>query len=110
VALNRERAAEEAAGHVRWLRPAFQAPAEPVVQKQQLAMAVDPGAILPAWPKQVPAQYVALRAALAGKGVTGPAELAQHFSGVRARKLAGMLDTLAALGQARDAGSGRYAT
>ncbi len=110
VALNRERAAEEAAGQVRWLRPAFQAPTEPAVPKQQLAMAVDPGAALPAWPKHVPAQYVALRAALAGKGVTGPAELAQHFSGVRAAKLASMLETLAALGQARSAGSGRYAT
>jgi len=110
VALNGERAAEEAAGHVRWLRPAFQAPAEQAVQKQQLAMAVDPAAALPAWPKHVPAQHVALRTALAGKGVTGPAELAQQFSGVRAGKLAGMLQTLAALGQARDVGSGRYVT
>ncbi len=110
VALNRERAAEEAAGQVRWLRPAFQAPAEPAVQKQQLAMVVDPGAVLPAWPKHVPAQYVALRAALSGKGITSPHELAQHFRGVRPAKLAGMLETLAALGQARDAGSGRFAT
>ncbi len=110
VALNRERAAEEAVGHVRWLRPAFQAPTEPAVQKQQLAMAVDPGAVLPAWPKHVPAQYVALRAALSGKGITSPHELAQHFRGVRPAKLAGMLETLAALGQARDAGSGRFAT
>jgi len=47
---------------------------------------------------------------LAGKGVTGPAELAQQFSGVRPGKLAGMLQTLAALGQARDVGSGRYVT
>ena len=110
VTLNRERAAEEAAGEVRWLRPAFQAPTEPAVPKQQLAMAVDPGAILPAWPKHVPAQYVALRAALSGKGITSPDELAQHFSGVRPAKLAGMLETLAALGQARNAGSGRFAT
>lgn len=110
VALNGERAAEEAAGQVRWLRPAFQAPAEQAVPRQQLAMVVDPHAILLAWPKHVPAQYVALRAALAGKGVTGPAELAQRFSGVRAGKLAAMLQTLAALGQARNVGSGRYVT
>jgi len=110
VALNAERAAEEEAGQVRWLRPAFQAPAEQAVQRQQLAMVVDADAIPPAWPKHVPAQYVALRAALAGKGVTGPAELAQQFSGVRAGKLAAMLQTLAALGQARNVGSGRYVT
>ena len=110
VALNRERAAEEAAVQVRWLRPAFQAPSEPVIPKQQLAITIDPAAMLPAWPKQVPAQYVALRAALAGKGITSPDALAQHFSGVRPAKLAPMLKNLAALGQARDAGSGRFAT
>jgi len=109
VALNRERAAEEAAGLVRWLRPAFQAPAEPAARKEQLAMAVDAEAVLPAWPKQVPAQFVALRAALARSGQAGPAELAQQFRNVRPNKLAGMLGTLAALGQAREAGSGRYA-
>jgi len=109
VALNRERAAEEAAGLVRWLRPGFQAPSEPAARKEQLAMAVDAEAVLPAWPKHVPAQFVALRAALARSGLAGPAELAQQFRNVRPNKLAGMLGTLAALGQAREAGLGRYA-
>ena len=109
VALNRERAAEEAAGLVRWLRPAFQAPSEPAARKEQLAMAVDAEAVLPAWPKHVPAQFVALRAALARSGLAGPAELAQQFRKVSPNKLAGMLETLAVLGQAREAGSGRYA-
>ncbi len=110
VALNRERKAEEAAGQVRWLRPAYQAPAEmaQAARKEQLAMAMDADAALPAWPKAVGAQYMALRAALARTGRAGPADLAQQFRGVRAAKLAPMLKALAALGQAREAGSGRY--
>ncbi len=108
VALNRERAAEEAAGLVRWLRPAFQAPAELAARKEQLAMAVDAEAVLPVWPKQAPAQFVALRAALARSGLAGPAELARQFRNVRPTKLVPMLKTLSALGQARPAGAGRY--
>ncbi len=110
VALNRERAAEEAAGQVRWLRPAYQAPAEmaQAARKEQLAMAMDAGAALPAWPKAVGAQYVALRATLARIGRAGPADLARQFRGVRAAKLAPMLEALAAMGQAREAGGGRY--
>jgi len=109
VALNRERLAEEAEGQVRWLRPAFQAPAEEVRrQAAQAALDVDEGATLPAWPKLVPAQYVALRAALADAPPSAPADLARRFRGVRPAKLAPMLQALAALGQAREAGGGRY--
>jgi len=107
-ALNRERAAEEAGGLIRWLRPAFQGPAELAARKEQLAMTVDAEAVLPAWPKQAPAQFVALRAALARSGLAGPAELARQFRNVRPAKLVPMLETLAALGQARPAGAGRY--
>ncbi len=108
VALNRERLAEEAAGQVRWLRPAFQAPAEVRRRAEQAALDVDEGATLPAWPKLVPAQYVALRAALADAPPSAPADLARRFRGVRPAKLAPMLQALAALGQVREAGGGRY--
>ncbi|MGI4939701.1 MAG: class I SAM-dependent DNA methyltransferase, partial [Janthinobacterium lividum] len=110
VALNRERVAEEAAGHVRWLRPAYQAPAEvaQAARKEQLAMAMEADAALPTWPKAPGAQYVALRAALARIGHAGPSDLARQFRGVRPAKLAPMLEVLAAIGQARDAGGGRY--
>ena len=110
VALNRERAAEEAAGLVRWLRPEFQAAAEVRRQVAQAALGVDQGATLPAWPKQAPAQFVALRAALARGGPAAPADLARQFRGAPRGKVAGMLATLAALGQAREAGRGRYAS
>ncbi len=110
VALNRERVAEEVAGQVRWLRPAYQAPAEvaQAARKEQLTMAMDAEATLPAWPKAVGAQYVALRAALSRTGRAGPADLARQFRGVRPAKLAPMLEALAAMGQAREAGGGRY--
>ena len=108
VALNRERAAEEAAGLVRWLRPEFQASTELAARKEQLAMTVDAAAALPAWPKQIPAQFVAVRAALARSGLAGPKELARQFRKVTPAKLAPILETLAALGQIRQADSGRY--
>ncbi len=110
VTLNRERLAEQAAGQVRWLRPAYQAPAEvaQAARKEQLAMEMNAETALPAWPKAVGAQYVALRAALARTGRAGPTDLAQQFRGVRAAKLAPMLEALAAMGQACEAGGGRY--
>jgi hypothetical protein len=47
----------------------------------------------------------ALRAALAR---AGPTDLARQFHGVRPAKLAPMLEALAAMGQRREVGSGRY--
>jgi len=111
VALNQERAAEEAAGRVRWLRPAYQAPAEGAfaARTEQLAMVVNAAdAALPEWPKGVPAQYVAIRAALARGTPSAPADLARQFRSVRPAKLVPILATLAALGQVREAGPGRY--
>ncbi len=96
---------------MRWLRPAYQAPGELVhaPRKEQLALTVDMAAdALPKWPKAVAAQLVALRTALSRSGAVGPAELARGFQGVRKDKLLPMLEALAALGQAREAGGGRY--
>ena len=109
VALNRKRLAEEAAGQVRWLRPEYQAPAEPPRRAEQTAMDVDEAVTLPAWPKAIPAQYVALRAALSRGAPSAPADLARRFHGVRPRQLMPMLQALIVSGQARDAGAGRYA-
>jgi hypothetical protein len=113
VALNRERAAEEAAGQVRWLRPAYQAPADTdaawAARREQLALPTDPAAALPDWPKPEPEQFTALRAALKRHGPAAPGDLARQFRGATRGKVAGILATLAALGQAREAGPGRYA-
>ena len=65
--------------------------------------------IADAWPKDAPAQFVALRAALARGGPGSAAEIARRFRNApRGPKLAGMLETLAALGQARPLDGGRY--
>ena len=56
----------------------------------------------------VGAQLMALRAALARTGRAGPTDLARQFKGARPARLAPMLEALAALGQVRGAGQGRY--
>jgi hypothetical protein len=111
VALNAERAAEEAEGHVRWLRPDFQAPEETQHRIVQREMAVNEGTAsgLRPWPKDAPSQFVVLRAALSG-GPTSARDVARRFKGApRPGKMEEMLATLTALGQARPVGSGRYA-
>jgi hypothetical protein len=74
VALNRERAAEERKGQVRWLRPEFQAPKEEVAAKKaeqieaELPVAAAK-ATKPSLPAALPDQVAAIRAVLAETGV-----------------------------------------
>jgi hypothetical protein len=160
VALNAERAAEEARGHVRWLRPEFQnpsaadatspgadagsdtAPVERVSTRQQTldiphddATTDGDGGLKPAlqgdagdgenlppasrgaakaaktpWPKTLPEQVQTLRAQLATAPAPLTAEtLARRYTGARAAKVAEVLDTLVALGQARRDEASGYA-
>jgi hypothetical protein len=110
VALNAERVAEEARGHIRWLRPEFQAPRD-TRRAMQTEMAVDGAGAdtTRQWPKEAPAQYVALRAALRGPPASAR-DIARRFQGAprRADQLEAMLQTLVALGQARHLEDGRY--
>jgi hypothetical protein len=109
VALNAERVKEEAAGNVRWLRPEFQAPEEArrrAVQTE-IPMSEAPAAAA-TWPKDVPTQFIVLRSALA-RGPASAQDVTRRFKGApRGAKMAEMLATLAALGQARPVGGGRY--
>ncbi len=115
VALNTERAAEEARGLVRWLRPEFQNVGG--VQSAQGEM--DTGeeieiAVVPAkkhvWPKTIPEQVQALRAALATASAPQTSDqLARVFARAQTKKVEELLETLAALGQVRQDGK-RYAT
>jgi SAM-dependent methyltransferase len=74
VALNAERAAEEAAGHIRWLRPDYQIPrfAKGAARKTgeldlgAEVVAIDKG--LPAFPKDKGEQVMAIRAVLVSSG------------------------------------------
>ena len=114
IALNKERATEEARGHVGWLRPEFQNP-EGTTQPTQTEAAfgaAEPAAAKAAkapWPKSLPEQAEAVRSALAGQG--GPvtvAELAKAFRRANRARLTEILETLASLGQARLVGADRY--
>ena len=111
VALNAERVAEEARGHIRWLRSEFQAPKDTSRPAVQVEMAVEgaEASTSRAWPKEAPAQYVALRAALRGAPASAR-DIARRFQGAprRAEQMEAMLQTLVALGQARHLEDGRY--
>ena len=106
VTLNAERQAEEAAGHVRYLRPAFQAPGETT----QASLDVAPAEALVAtsepepWPAETAARALALRRVLreADRPMTVEA-VAQRFKRAPRAAVADLLDTLASLGQARRA-------
>lgn len=111
VALNAERRAEEAAGHIRWLRPEFQAPAVSVPVARPLegfaeeAPATAPRRKQP-WPSGIPDQFRAVKDSLR----TGPVTAQQIASGFRPasrRRISEILATLTALGQARAEGD-RY--
>jgi hypothetical protein len=121
VDLNRERAAEEARGLVRWLRPEFQnskgsraatqATLLPVEPEPEPAAAVTaPGtARKQPWPKSLAEQAQAVRTALATApaGMT-PEQLARTFVRGQARRVSDLLETLVSLGQARALDDGRY--
>ena len=62
------------------------------------------------WPKELPEQFKAVRAALAAQGAPARAEqIAGRFVRVRRDRVAEVLETLVSLGQARQAGRGLYA-
>ena len=129
VALNAERAAEEARGLVRWLRPEFQDPkgasAAPVqatftaVDDEPEAVEVAPGGKKGAkgakakkapWPSGLADQVQAIRSALAARGVAAtPEALAGTFVRAPRARVAEVLETLEALGHARKLDDGRYA-
>ncbi len=119
VGLNAERAAEEARGVVRWLRPEFQHP-EGTKAATQGTLAITPeepeaedAAAKPAkkapWPKSLPEQVQAVRSALAAQPAGLTAErLAKTFLRARVDRISELLETLASLGQVRALGGGRY--
>ena len=118
VALNRERAREEEQGLIRWLRPEYQQPhgAQITIQDDLDLEQVPPvsaasggiSAKLP-WPKTLPEQVQAVRAALASAAAPLTAEtIARTFQRARADKVGELLETLAALGQGREVEKGSF--
>jgi len=109
VALNAERAAEEAAGTIRWLRPEYQtrnANGSAARDQSNLDLpAATPksktktpkSSKLP-WPKSLAERVRAIEEALATAPAT-PADLAKRFSRARESDITEILETLATLGR-----------
>ena len=118
VALNAERAKEEANGTIRWLRPGYQAPDAAKSMPKQVqtslgmedttpAVAVAPDARRP-WPAELAEQMRAVAEVLtASAAALTEADIAAHFSGRGPwkRRLPQIIDTLVALGRARKTGA-----
>ena len=113
VALNKERAAEEAHGLVRYLRPEFQDPGyrAPVATTLDLGeAAVAPVSNVIPWPATLPEQVGAVQSILAAAPAPlGASDIARSFKGKRAATVRPVLDALAGLGMARRLNDGRYA-
>ncbi len=110
VDLNAARAAEEAQGHIRWLRPEYQAP--DAVQPQQAALLEVTGSSKAPvtleqkldWPQVLKDRATAVRAILSAfAGPVGVEEVAGGFNGRRTQKrlaeISEILEMLAELGQ-----------
>jgi hypothetical protein len=115
VALNHDRAREEAAGSVRYLRPAYQSP-----ETQQLGLALpgagtltvapgtEPAALQP-WPAELAPQMQALREVVqAAGGPLSAAEVAARFRKTKPATVQPLLDTLTALALLRQTEDGGY--
>ncbi|WP_138993388.1 DNA methyltransferase [Larkinella sp. C7] len=115
VRLNHERAAEEAAGHIRYLRPEYQAPG----QQQQLGINLPTETTIKEtakevsqqeWPKELAQQMQAVRDAVQQAGVPLSAkQVAALFQRTNTGKVQPLLDTLAALALVRQTPEGTYA-
>jgi hypothetical protein len=117
VALNAERAAEEARGLIRWLRPEFQAKGtvatEATSKQGALDLEIDGGAEevevdKRPWPTGVPEQILAVNAVLTASPVPLPPEaIAAHFKarGAWKSRLGTLLETLVALGHVERRGA-----
>jgi len=112
VALNKQRAEEEARGHIRWLRPDYQNPTGRDASPGKTAeLDLGPTASIEKtpWPQTLPDQIAAVRDALADMGAATPEQIARRFLRARTASVQPLLDSLAALGQAEKVEDGRYA-
>jgi len=112
VDLNRTRAAEEARGLVRWLRPDYQNPQGRAVaaKGEQTAMDIGPAVSTDKtpWPKTLPEQIAAVRATLQDMGEASPDQIARRFHKGRVTSVLPLLESLAMLHQARISDDGRF--
>jgi len=115
VALHDERAREEKAGKVRWLRPEYQIPrfakgaAAPAPELGLPAAAKKAKAApKPAWPATAVEQIGAIKGLLAAESLSAE-EIVAQFEGGRADLVRRHVETLAVMGELRVETGGRYA-
>ena len=112
VALDRERAAEEAQGLVRWLRPEYQDPEGAARQGgMDLGVQPTPSATLTQapWPRSLPEQAQVVRGLVLGaKTPLSSGDVTRSFKGARKDKVEELLVTLAGLGQVHRLEDGRF--
>ncbi len=117
VDLNHQRAAEEAQGQIRWLRPDYQAP-DATPEQTQLTTTSDDAEEATAgtatatttkhpWPKTLQAQIRAIRAELTTIP-TSPADLAIRFKGNPKQSIKNVLEGLCEVGVLRRTGDGHF--
>ena len=113
VRLNHERAQEEKAGHVRYMRPAYQAPE---LQQSMLALpsitttdATTATTDMQAWPAELAEQMQAVWAMVqqAGQPVD-PTQVAKYFRRAKPERVRPLLDTLTTLALLRKTSEGVY--
>ncbi len=111
VALNATRRAEEASGLIRWLRPEYQAPDEIAVPRalEGFLEEVSPTATRrkQPWPPAIPDQFRVVREMMRSAIPQSSQQIAASFRPAPRTRVAEILETLTALGQAREF-SGRY--
>ena len=117
VALNAERAAEEARGVIHWLRPEYQARSQKSEARSQKEMTLPEHKGKPrksklairkskmVWPKSLPERVQAVEAALhAAAAPVAPAIISARFVRAKLSEVAEILQTLVTLGRARRQG------
>jgi len=108
VALNKERAAEEARGHIRWLRPEYQNPEGTQAKDSTKQSEADLGEIAPVadrtvWPKTLSDQITAVRGTL--EALEEPAtveQVAAHYKKAKRANVGEILQSLTTLGLAME--------
>lgn len=113
LALNLERAAEERAGKIRWLRPKYQNPdgKDPSTQAE-IAVAAQENAkkaTKPKLPTDLPGRFAAVRSVLAELPEGGDTyAITAHFKNARRKTVNEILETLVGLGQISQNEKGVY--
>jgi type II restriction/modification system DNA methylase subunit YeeA len=102
VDLNEKRCAEEEEGHVRWLRPEYQAPEESETQAEMdldVEISTDDVAQPLTWPSELRERAQAIRAVMDNaEGPLTVEEVAQRFYRANRSDVRGILETLSGLG------------